>query len=146
MLTESRLDCLNSMYRLFGRVPTGHPEMKRALRGYILDQCRDINERFAPSHKSRISATDNASTLTSAGKSDPIQWFQAVLAVHAQVDSLFRRAFSQDKEFLKTMEDAMLTILNENVRFPEYVSLFLDSVLRSGVKGVCYHCANQALL
>jgi cullin 3 len=120
MIASGKMESLARMYKLFARVETGHPEMRNALRQYILQLIRDVNAQYAGGR----------------GSSNPNMWFTGVLEVHGKMEGILKDAFDNDKTFLNTIDDAMLRVLNENQKFPEFVSLFVDQILRNGVKGV----------
>ena len=60
-----------------------------------------------------------------------------MLEIHGKMEGILKEAFASDQTFRNTIDDALLRVLNENPKFPEFVSLFVDQILRNGVKGVC---------
>jgi cullin 3 len=120
MISSGKIESLERMYKLFARVENGHGEMRNALRGHVLELVRDVNAQFAGGRSSV----------------NPNLWFTGVLDIYEKIEGILRDAFNGDKSFSNTVDDALLRVLNENAKFPEFVSLFVDTILRNGVKGV----------
>lgn len=60
----------------------------------------------------------------------------ALLELRDKYEAAIVRAFSDDKTFRNTLNQAFEAFINTQPRSPEYVSLFIDDRLRKGLKGV----------
>ncbi|RKO86954.1 Cullin [Blyttiomyces helicus] len=155
MLTNDRIEDLSRMYKLFGRVTTGHREMRSAIGIHIKELGRLINETWgglvpaepaaapsapAPSRSASstsIAADPSADSAASAQKQVPValRWVEAVLALKDKFDTILNKSFAKDKGFQTDMDSALEIAVNQNSRAPEFVSLFIDENLRKGIKG-----------
>ncbi|KAJ3257177.1 hypothetical protein HK103_004875 [Boothiomyces macroporosus] len=121
MIKNERIDALMTMYDIFKRVPTGHPEMRQALAAYIKELGRQI-----PSPESAEKSSKSNST---------IKWVEAMLQLNMKFENLLTTCFNNDTLFEADINSAMQTVVNGCQESPEYVSLYMDHILRQQNKG-----------
>ncbi|GAA5935658.1 cullin family protein [Sporobolomyces koalae] len=151
LVQDERIDDLRLMYQLFGRVDSGHQELLKGLSEWIVRVGRGINEEPStapePSDKGKEKEHQQEGEAGPPKKKGPteapmnaktkvaIDWVASVLSLKDKFDRLLAQAFSDDKAFEKTINDAFSVFVNENRKAPEYISLFIDENLRKGLKG-----------
>lgn len=124
MLANDRYDELALTYALFGRIPDGHARLLAKLSQYIVDQ-------------GRVLVQDKVlETKAGAKKRNPKVWVAGLLQAKDKYDLILERAFGKDRKFKTVINKAFETFINLNPRSPEYISLFIDSQLKKGLKGV----------
>ena len=69
-------------------------------------------------------------------ENNPIQWVEELLILKRKFDSLLDSSFEGDKSFQTEMNSAFESVLNDNRKAPEFLSLFIDDNLKKGLKGV----------
>ncbi|KAI0749766.1 Cullin-domain-containing protein [Daedaleopsis nitida] len=152
MIDSDRIDDLARLYRLFTKVSTGLPTLKKSLRETIIRRGKDINEAgpsaggdggespdedaAEPSAKAKGKArarpppTAASQTLTSA-----LRWVQDVLDLKDKFDQIWSKAFHSDRDLESALNEAFETFINLNEKAPEFISLFIDENLKKGLKG-----------
>eukprot|EP01119_Soliformovum_irregulare_P018177 TRINITY_DN5521_c0_g1_i1.p1 TRINITY_DN5521_c0_g1~~TRINITY_DN5521_c0_g1_i1.p1 ORF type:complete len:734 (+),score=232.83 TRINITY_DN5521_c0_g1_i1:107-2308(+) len=117
MLRDDKVEDLKRMYNLFGRVSQGHAIMRDIMSNYIRETGKTLimDEEKLKEHLALI---------------------QTILDMKDKYDKLLSQAFSQDKLFLQTLNQAFEFFINLNPKSPEYISLFIDEKLKKGLKGV----------
>merc|ERR1719273_1060391 len=118
MLFHQKLDDLQCMYKLLGRVSEGHK---------IMAEC--MSEHLRARGKALVEET--MVTQTNA-----IVYVQNLLDLKDLFDSFLVGSFSSDPYFKKVIQGDFEYFLNINNRSPEYLSLFIDDKLKKGVKGL----------
>ncbi|GAA6005797.1 hypothetical protein JCM11491_004014 [Sporobolomyces phaffii] len=150
LIGDERIDDLKLMYLLFGRVETGHQELMKGISEWIVKVGKGINEEPSSTasdsndkgkeREREAEAGTPAKKRPSEAPMNPktkvaIDWVASVLALKDKFDRLLLEAFSDDKAFEKTINDAFSVFVNENRKAPEFISLFIDENLRKGLKG-----------
>ncbi|KAI8811734.1 Cullin [Cladochytrium replicatum] len=145
MLTHDKIDDLQRMYRMFGRVPNGHREMRKAICDHVKLLGQGINETFGGAPPAPVPTTTSATTATSSSSAPPaapepqgvnaIRWVECMLELKDTYDRILDVAFKKDKTFQNDISDAIEVCVNANARSPEFMSLFIDENLRKGLKG-----------
>ncbi|KAJ3271112.1 hypothetical protein HDV01_007049 [Terramyces sp. JEL0728] len=120
MIKNERIEGLMTMYDLFKRVPTGHPEMRQALAAHIKDLGKQIPAPDS-TEKSKSGVT--------------IEWVEAMLQLNFKFEGLLSACFNSNPLFEADIDSAMQTVINSCQKSPEYVSLYMDHVLRQQSKG-----------
>merc|ERR1719273_2532295 len=118
MLFHQKLDDLQCMYKLLGRVSEGHK---------IMAEC--MSEHLRAKGKALVEET--MVTQTNA-----IVYVQNLLDLKDLFDSFLVGSFNSDPYFKKVIQGDFEYFLNINNRSPEYLSLFIDDKLKKGVKGL----------
>ncbi|KAG9296630.1 hypothetical protein G9A89_002901 [Geosiphon pyriformis] len=140
MLSNEKMDDLARMYKLFGRVPQGHEEMKGAISGHIRDLGKAINETVTSGSSSITSPSAEGSSSSaggdkSTGTAVAIRWVQEVLDLKDKFDKVLSQALVNDKAFQTSFNEAFEDFINKNPKSPEFISLFIDENLKKGLKG-----------
>lgn len=116
MLKDDKLDDLNRMYNLLGRVAKGH-ELMRNVMGTLVKE----------TGKAIVEAPENQSKEKS--------FVQSLLELKDKYDKVLSIAFVNDKNFQHGLNQSFEYFINLNNRSPEFISLFIDEKLRKGLKG-----------
>lgn len=116
MLKDDKLDDLNRMYSLLGRVARGH-ELMRNVMGQLVKE----------TGKAIVESPENQSKEKS--------FVQSLLELKDKYDRVLTVAFVNDKNFQHGLNQAFEFFINLNTRSPEFISLFIDEKLRKGLKG-----------
>ena len=66
---------------------------------------------------------------------DPVEFVQRLMDHRDKVDRILVRSFMDDKAFRNALNQAFEAFVNLNQRSPEFISLFIDELLRKGQKG-----------
>merc|ERR1719421_1196375 len=66
---------------------------------------------------------------------DPVQYVQGLLRLRDKYEGVISKAFSGDKQFYNSLNQAFEHFVNLNMHSSEYISLFVDEQLRKGMKG-----------
>ncbi|KAJ3022542.1 UNVERIFIED_CONTAM: hypothetical protein HDU68_009045 [Siphonaria sp. JEL0065] len=161
MLTNNNTEDLGRMYRLFERVNNGHPAMQECISKEIRRIGKEVNELYggvtstpsSSTNNNRPSSSESSRSATAANGStsentptpttavpaqqtaNPIKWIEFLLEVKNRFDKLVESAFSKDKNFVNTINDAMGSVVNANRSAAEFLSLFIDDNLKKGQKG-----------
>eukprot|EP01118_Nematostelium_gracile_P018644 TRINITY_DN835_c0_g1_i2.p1 TRINITY_DN835_c0_g1~~TRINITY_DN835_c0_g1_i2.p1 ORF type:complete len:640 (+),score=177.01 TRINITY_DN835_c0_g1_i2:139-2058(+) len=117
MLRDDKIDDLKRMYSLFGRVAGGHQIMREIISNYVRDNGKALmnDEEKQKEH---------------------LELVQTLLDTKQKYDRLLSQAFSNDKTFTQSLNQAFEYFINLNPKSPEYISLFIDEKLKKGLKGV----------
>ena len=118
MLTHDRLDDLARMYSLLRR--PGVANGLQALRAGVGAHVRDSG---------RALVTDPEVAK------DPCVFVQRLLEEKDKYDAIVLRSFGGDKTIGNAVNAAFENFVNLNPRAPEFLSLFVDDLLRKGLKG-----------
>ncbi|KAI9350328.1 Cullin [Obelidium mucronatum] len=146
MLTNNNTEDLFRMYRLFERVPSGHRLMRECIATEIKRLGREINELYANLNVAPGPLSSRPSTAKTATENttdpaavvqtaNPIKWVESLLEVKNRFDQLVESAFSKNKNFVNTINEAMGVVVNTNRSASEFLSLFIDENLKKGQKG-----------
>ncbi|KAI8620951.1 ubiquitin ligase SCF complex subunit Cullin [Chytriomyces sp. MP71] len=129
MLSNNSIVDVARMYRLFSRVETGHPAMRKCISAEIQRLGRNINELHGGV------APSGSEAAGTGGQANPIKWVEALLEVKDRFDRVVEACFGKDKNFVNTVNDALGAVVNANGQSPEFLSLFIDENLKKGQKG-----------
>jgi cullin 3 len=119
MLNNEMVPQLNMMYKFLNRVSTGGKKMSVR-----------VNLHISTTGKKLI---ESAATESDSSKS-AIKMVSDVLAVKSKYDTLLKDAFQNDKTFKIDIYSGLEDVVNTDSAFPEYLSLFIDHMLKKGVK------------
>ncbi|KAG9315306.1 Cullin [Chiua virens] len=151
MIDLDKVDDLNRLYRLFMRVATGPPALRRSLKDSVLRRGKDINQSSISTDVGEdVDADDEDTTTTGTkgrGKSKAraqatpqtltlaLKWVQDVLDLKDRFDRLWKQAFESNREIEGALNEAFEDFVNLNEKAPEFISLFIDENLKKGLKG-----------
>ncbi|KAI0331890.1 Cullin-domain-containing protein [Cubamyces sp. BRFM 1775] len=151
MIDSNKIDDLARLYRLFVRVPAGLPCLRKSLRETVIRRGKEINDSSTGSAADGAESQDEDAAETSAkgkgkAKARPpnagaqtlalaLKWVQDVLDLKDKFDTIWSKAFQNDRELESGLNEAFETFINLNEKSPEYISLFIDDNLKKGLKG-----------
>ncbi|KAI8901079.1 Cullin-domain-containing protein [Globomyces pollinis-pini] len=125
MIENNRFESLKQMYVLFSRVSNGLPAIISHLCTYFKKLGKDVLEEV-------MNVTENSGTTKNGV---PVTWVEKILKLKADFDILFEQCFQKDAHFETSMTSAFQTIVNDNPKSAEYISLYIDHSLRQQSKG-----------
>jgi len=124
---ETKLTELRNMYTLFARVPTSVDNLREALA-----------ERIKAD--GRVLITDQEK-----GASDPPAFVRGVLTMRDRYDKIVEFSFRGEKRARKRMRESFEDFLNTDARAASCLSVYVDELLRVGLRGATEDQITQAL-
>jgi len=115
MLRDDKVEDLSRMYNLLQKVEGGLDLMRTVLGNYV-KECG-------------IEIVKDEEKMKERGA-----FVQALLDLKAKYDHLLQSAFKEDKSFRLVINKAFESFINMNEQSSEKISLFIDFILRKGVK------------
>ena len=128
LLTHDRFDDLSRLYALLRR--PGVTGGLAALRTGMAAHLRDTG---------RVLVTEPERCR------EPVDFVSRLLEEKDKYDTLISRAFAHDKLFQHAVNTSFEHFINLNPRSPEFISLFVDDLLRKGLKGASEEEAERLL-
>ena len=116
LLRDDKLADLARMYRLF------------AVRG-CRDEIRACMAELARETGERLVEAEGADQ-------NPVDFVRDLLELQDKYDRVVREAFLEDKLFHKSLKDAFEFFINKNQRCAQYLSLYLDDLMKNRVKAL----------
>ena len=124
---ETKLEEMRDMYDLFVRVPSS------------VDNLRDaLAERIKADGKALISDQEKGTT-------DPSSFVRGVLAMRDRYDQVVSVSFRGEKKAKKRMRESFEDFLNTDARAASCLSVYVDELLRAGLRGFTEDQINQEL-
>ncbi|KAI0396297.1 Cullin-domain-containing protein [Xylariaceae sp. FL0594] len=127
LLDNDREDDMARMYRLLSKIPEG------------LDPLR---QRFE-AHVRNAGLAAVTKVASDAEKLEPKVYVEALLEIHTQYQTLVKRAFSDEPEFTRSLDNACREFVNRNAvckagtsKSPELLAKYTDVLLRKSGTGV----------
>lgn len=117
MLKNDRYEDLKRMYNLTGRVEKNHESMRAIMYNLIKETGKTI-----------VTAPENQNKEKT--------YIQSLLDIKDKYDKILQESFDNDRNFQQSMNLAFESFLNMNPRSPEFISLFIDNLLRKGNKDI----------
>ncbi|KAH6913074.1 ubiquitin ligase SCF complex subunit Cullin, partial [Coprinopsis sp. MPI-PUGE-AT-0042] len=141
MIDANKIEDLSRLYLLFSKVPAGLPAINQSLRESIIRRGKEINgislgagtaeaDAEPAQNKGKAKAPPRDAALVAA-----VKWVQDVLDLKDRFDRIWKEAFNNDRDVEASMNEAFGAFVNSNEKAPEFTSLFIDSHLKSGLKG-----------
>ncbi len=124
---ETKLNELRDMYTLFARVPTSVDNLREALA-----------ERIKADGRVLISDQEK-------GVSDPSAFVRGVLAMRDRYDKIVEFSFRGEKRARKRMRESFEDFLNTDARAASCLSVYVDELLRVGLRGATEDQITQEL-
>lgn len=116
LIQDSRLDDLERLYSLFGRVSTGHEALQKGVADWIMRVGKQVNdglliiieeevveEELDPKSKGKGKA--GAPDISGAKAKAALSWVQNVLGLKEKFEIMLVQAFHSDKAFEKSIND-----------------------------------------
>jgi cullin 1 len=126
LLDNDRHDDMERMYKLLARIPEG------------LDPLRAKFE----AHVRRAGLNAVGKVAVEADKLEPKVYIDALLEIHTQYQGLVKKAFQDEPEFTRSLDNACREFVNRNPvcksgsnKSPELLAKYADAVLRKGTNG-----------
>jgi len=126
LLNDDRRDDLNRFYTLFKRVQApvqGLTVIRDILSHHVREQGKDLVSAAAED------------VAAAGGARDPVTFVEDLLRLKGRYDVVIDESFHSDKLFHNMLNRAFESFINLNPRSPEYLSLYVDNLLRREVKG-----------
>jgi len=127
LLDNDREEDMARMYKLLSRIPDG------------LDPLRQKFE----AHVRNAGLAAVAKVASDAEKLEPKVYVEALLEIHTQYQTLVKRAFSDEPEFTRSLDNACREFVNRNAickagssKSPELLAKYTDVLLRKSGTGV----------
>lgn len=147
MLDNDRLDELEMIYDLIGRVDPRKEELRKAVQKRVVELGTDINTAATnSSHAQPINNTKQDSDKAEGdGKPSEkpvnqqtaaaIRWVDAVLQLKQKYDTILVAAFQSDQGLQTALSRSFTDFINAFERSSEFLSLFFDENMKKGIKG-----------
>mmetsp|Transcript_2777 Transcript_2777/g.6446 ORF Transcript_2777/g.6446 Transcript_2777/m.6446 type:complete len:722 (+) Transcript_2777:364-2529(+) len=116
LFTHDRVDDLRRMFRLFSRVPETLQHIRSCMSALVKE-------------------TGNAIVKDPENLRQPKEFVQKVLDCRRKYDNFVKRAFNQDRQFTRDLKESLEHFINLDSRAARYLSLYLDEMMRKGLKG-----------
>jgi len=118
MLQDEKWEDVGRMYKMLGYIKTvGHPKLCESLKAYVDSEgMKFIND---PGN------TENA-----------VVYIEGLLSMRIKYDALVKNEFGDDKKITQAFNAAFEHFINENQKSPEFLSLYVDNLMRKGLKGL----------
>mmetsp|Transcript_38672 Transcript_38672/g.99291 ORF Transcript_38672/g.99291 Transcript_38672/m.99291 type:complete len:465 (-) Transcript_38672:259-1653(-) len=118
LLDDDRIEDLQIVYRVFSRIDeVGMNEMKWRLQKRIIEMGREV-----------VTSQDNLK--------NPIAFIEAVIKLQDKFLGIVKGAFQDDQHFINSHKKGFESFLNECKRSAEFLSLFVDRLMKEGAKGM----------
>ena len=126
MMRENKIDDLKRMYSLFSRVPSTLDYLRECMSGYV-KKCG----------LATVANQENAK--------EPVAFVQQMLELKDKFDMIINQAFRGEKKAFKDLKSAFEDIINKDTRCASHLSCYIDDLLKSGLKGMTEHEAEERL-
>lgn len=129
MFNNDRLDELQLIYELSGKVDPEKKELKDALQEKIFHSGNEIN-------RAALTPPIAEGTIANQQTAAAIRWVEDVLALKDKYDRIVDRAFSSDQKLHAAQTQSFAKFVNYASfgRAAENVSLFIDDNMKKGIK------------
>jgi len=114
MLRDNKMEELHKIWSLFS-VKNCRDEMKRCVYNFV----RETGEKLVDDHDS---------------DKKPVEFVHELLDLQKKFEDIVREAFEEDKNFQKAVKEAFEFFVNKNQRCAQYLSMYLDDLLRKKPK------------
>lgn len=146
MIINDRLDDLALLYQNICRVDPKKEALQDALQNRVIAMGSDINKNISNTDFSEKQPEDDDADKAGKAKASPpnaaaqqtaaaIRWVDEVLQLKDKFDTIWSKCFENDLNLQTALTKSFADFINLFDRCSEYVSLFVDSNLKSGIKG-----------
>ena len=66
----------------------------------------------------------------------PVQFVRSLLSLREKFSRIVTQSFEGDQRFQKTLKDSFVDFINEDCKTAQFLSLFLDELLKSGARSL----------
>jgi cullin 1 len=126
LLDNDRYDDMERMYKLLARIPDGLDPLRAKFEAHVRKAGLDAVSKVA----------------VEADKLEPKVYIDALLEIHTQYQGLVKKAFQDEPEFTRSLDNACREFVNRNPvcksgsnKSPELLAKYADAVLRKGANG-----------
>ncbi|KAH6691523.1 cullin-3 [Plectosphaerella plurivora] len=160
MLDSDRFEDLSILYTLVSRIDPKKETLKNTLGARIVDLGREIEKNVgkmdfsvAPTPAGADAGPDGADkakaapplTLAAQQTAAAVRWVDDVLKLKDKYDLIWENCFAKDLVIQTNMTKSFSDFINLFPRSSEYVSLYIDDILRRGIRGKTEHEVEQVL-
>lgn len=136
MITNEKYHDLKLLYKILDKSPKGLESLRNKFISHISKLVDDVKL----SHGAVLQRSNSVSNLVELANSsdhspNAIKWVQAILLLQCKVD-LILNCFNNDISFVKHHTSSFSAGLNDMSKFPEFLSVYIDSVLRRNDKNI----------
>jgi cullin 3 len=117
MFQNERIEDLKAMYELFAWVPEAQRELRMALSSYVKQVGKQI-------------------VVDEELLDKPTQFVDELLNLRHKFDRVIAKSFNQDNTFQRALKEAFEEFVNVDTRVASFLALYVDSLLKSGMKGM----------
>jgi len=117
MFRDNKIDDLKRMYSLFSRRPNTLNELRNAMFEYIKKLGLGL-----------------VSDQEAGGQ--PVKFVENLLALRDKFEKIVSDAFRDEKQSQKKLKEAFEAFINKDARVANYLALYIDEQLKSGLRGV----------
>ena len=150
MIDNDRIEDLSILYQLLSRVELGLAALKDILQTRVMELGVEIEKALKNTDFSTPAVNGNAGEVTKdaqeKAKSQPltaiaqqtaaaIKWVDDVLELKDKFDHLWTYCFNEDLILHSAVTKSFSDFINMFNRSSEFVSLFIDDILKRGIKG-----------
>ncbi len=142
MIENDRYEDLTLLYDHIKRSDPQKEALKNSLQGRVMDMGYAIEKNTSTMEDSPKPREDgekakkSSAQAAAAQQTDAaIRWVDEVLALKSKFDTIWKTSFREDLIVNPSITRAFQDFINQYSRSSEYLSLFVDSNLKSGVKG-----------
>ncbi|KAJ3335149.1 hypothetical protein HDU91_002312, partial [Kappamyces sp. JEL0680] len=119
MITQKQYSSLGLMYKLFGRVPSGHAKLKCAVADHVRTLGKSLDQPEPSLDSEKTKATPPYLT-----------WVESILSLKSIFDQVLNVPFASDVSFEAEINAAIQELVNANTKAAEFISLYIDHYLR----------------
>eukprot|EP00920_Eleutheroschizon_duboscqi_P029138 GHVT01070551.1.p1 GENE.GHVT01070551.1~~GHVT01070551.1.p1 ORF type:complete len:627 (-),score=20.04 GHVT01070551.1:112-1992(-) len=123
---DDKINDVWRMYRLFCRLPAAVAEMKTALKDSIIALGEDIRK-------------------DSSIVNQPLEVIERILALKAKYDRFHMLSFYGCQDVATCIKTAFETFINKDIRVPQFLSMYIDDMLKKSIKGLSEAAAEQRM-
>lgn len=145
MIENDRHDDLKLLFKLISRVDSNKDTLKNALQNRVVELGSDINKtiqdtNFAAPKEDANGAegavvTKNPMTASAQHTAAALKWVDEILLLKDKFDYMWKVCFEEDQVLSTALAQSFSDFINVFPRCSEYVSLYIDDHLKSGIKG-----------
>lgn len=127
-----KYDELKTLYHL---ITKGFPQralLHHLLKEQITSEGRELNEASVASvETARKEKKSNTAIHTTLAQ----KWVTDVLTMRDEFAEITAKCFNNDVEVVKSVDEAFVTFVNQHARVAEYLSLYIDNLMKKALKG-----------
>eukprot|EP00475_Leptophrys_vorax_P035106 TRINITY_DN57500_c0_g2_i2.p1 TRINITY_DN57500_c0_g2~~TRINITY_DN57500_c0_g2_i2.p1 ORF type:complete len:512 (-),score=153.39 TRINITY_DN57500_c0_g2_i2:54-1589(-) len=126
MFEKQSIEDLGRMYRLFSRVPETLNILREEMKNHVTQRGSSIVQ-------------------DEQNKKDPNKFVQELLDLRSVYFTIVDQSFGEDRKFSRSLKEAFETFINLDARTAQYLSLYVDDLLKKGLLGMSEDVAEQKL-